>query len=158
MLLRDWIVCPLFREMKKTYLRNHQRRIYRCPRPAPWRWEPDVVLSHPDSRISPDNETNNKIYMYTRYHGWKFKISQILNFWYSKLKTNSMSTKYSKTSMARTGLGPWKIVLAKGSSSHPGWIMHSLPCRDHDDSSRQPRWMSHQSSSHWSSIAITISS
>ena len=28
--------------------------------------------------------------------------------------------------MARTGLGPWKIVLAKGSSSHPGWIMHTM--------------------------------
>ena len=35
-----------------------------------------------------------------------------------------MLLKYSRTSMARTGLGPSKIVLAKGSSSHPGWIMH----------------------------------
>ena len=53
--------------------------------------------------------------------------------------------------MARTGLGPWKIVLAKGSSSHPGWIWHKMTCRDYDDSSSQTRWMSHQSSSHWRS-------
>ena len=41
--------------------------------------------------------------------------------------------------MARTGLGPSKIVLAKGSSSHPGWSMHKMTCRDCDDSSSQPR-------------------
>ena len=36
---------------------------------------------------------------------------------------------YSRTSMARTGLGPSKIVLAKGSSSHPGWILNKLTVR-----------------------------
>ena len=34
---------------------------------------------------------------------------------------------YSGTSMARTGFGPWKIVLAKGSSSHPGWLCIKWP-------------------------------
>ena len=58
------------------------------------------------------------------------------------------------TSMAWTGLGSWKIVLAKGSSSHTGWLMHKMTCRDHNDSSSQPRWMSHQSSSHCSSTVI----
>ena len=48
------------------------------------------------------------------------------------------SLKYiNTTSMARTGLGPLKLVLAKGSSSHPGWIMHKMILRDHDDSSSQ---------------------
>ena len=28
--------------------------------------------------------------------------------------------------MARTGFGPSKIFLAKGGSSHPDWIMHSI--------------------------------
>ena len=41
--------------------------------------------------------------------------------------------------MAQTGLGPRKLFLAKGSSSHPGWIMHKMNCRGHDDSSSQPR-------------------
>ena len=51
------------------------------------------------------------------------------NPWYS----------YNRTSLARTGLGPSKIVLAKASSSHPGWIMHNMTSRDCDDSSSQPR-------------------
>ena len=38
--------------------------------------------------------------------------------------------KYSRTSMAPTGLGPWILFLAKGSSTHPGWIMHKMTCRD----------------------------
>ena len=42
---------------------------------------------------------------------------------------------YSRISVAQTDLGPWTMVLAKGSSSHPGWIMHKMTCRDHDDSS-----------------------
>ena len=42
---------------------------------------------------------------------------------------------YSKTSMARTGLESWKKILAKSSSSHPGWIMYKTACRDHGDSS-----------------------
>ena len=58
---------------------------------------------------------------------------------------------YGRTSMTGTDLGPWKIVLAKGSSSHPGWHIHKMTFRDHNDSSSQLRWMSHQSSSHWSS-------
>ena len=58
--------------------------------------------------------------------------------------------------MALTGLGPWKIVLAKGSSSHPGWIMHKKTCRDHDDSSSQPMWMCQQSSNHWSSTVPCV--
>ena len=57
----------------------------------------------------------------------------------------SDENRYSRTSMAWTDLGPWKI----GSSTHLGWIMHKMNCRDHDDSSSQPSWMSHQSSSHW---------
>ena len=28
--------------------------------------------------------------------------------------------------MAQTGLGPSKLGLAKGSSGHPGWIMHRM--------------------------------
>ena len=63
---------------------------------------------------------------------------------------------YSRTSMARTSFGPWKGVLAKGSSSHPVWIMHSMTCRGHGDSSSQPRWMSHQSSSHWHSTVYLL--
>ena len=39
---------------------------------------------------------------------------------------------YSRTSMAWTGLRPWKIVLAKGSSSHSGWIMPKATCTDHE--------------------------
>ena len=35
----------------------------------------------------------------------------------------------SRFSMARTGLGPWKIILAKDSSSHPVWIMYKMTCR-----------------------------
>ena len=35
-------------------------------------------------------------------------------------------------------LGQCKLVLAKGSSSHPGWIMHKMSCRDHDESFSQP--------------------
>ena len=42
--------------------------------------------------------------------------------------------------MARTGFGPWKIELAKGSSSLPGWIMHIMNFRDHDNSSSRLRW------------------
>ena len=57
----------------------------------------------------------------------------------------------SRTSMAHTGLGPWKIVLTKGS---PGWIMHKMTCRDYDDGSSQPRWMSHQSLIHWTVILL----
>ena len=57
-------------------------------------------------------------------------------------------TKFSRTSMGLTGLGPWKKVLAKGSSTHPGWIMHRISWRDHDNSSSHPMWMSHQSLSH----------
>ena len=41
--------------------------------------------------------------------------------------------------MARTGVGPCIIVLAKGSSSHPGRLMHEMTSRDCDDSSSQPR-------------------
>ena len=37
---------------------------------------------------------------------------------------------YSRTSMAQTELGPWKLVLAKGISSHPGWIMLKITSRD----------------------------
>ena len=59
--------------------------------------------------------------------------------------------------MARTGLGPWKIVLAKDSSSHPGWIMHKITWRDHNDSTSQSWWMSHQSWSNWSSSVVSIS-
>ena len=57
--------------------------------------------------------------------------------------------------MARTGLGPWKLVPAKGSSSHPGWIMLKITCRDHAHSSSQPRLMSRQSSSHLSSTVYS---
>ena len=32
--------------------------------------------------------------------------------------------------MARTGMGPWKLVLAKGSSIHPGWFMPKMTCLD----------------------------
>ena len=46
---------------------------------------------------------------------------------------------YSRTSMARTGLGPWKLDLAKGSSPQPGCNMAKMIGRDHDDSSCQPR-------------------
>ena len=35
--------------------------------------------------------------------------------------------------------------------------MHNMTCRVHVDSSSQPRWMSHQSSSHWSHIVHDIS-
>ena len=35
--------------------------------------------------------------------------------------------------------GPCKIVLAKGSSSHPGWILHKMTCKDQTDGSSQPR-------------------
>ena len=52
---------------------------------------------------------------------------------------NVMTQEYSRTSMAQTGLGPRKIVQAKGSSRHPGWTMHKITCWDHDDSSSQPR-------------------
>ena len=66
---------------------------------------------------------------------------------------NSSNT-YSRTSMARTGLRPWKFVLAKGNSNHPGWIKHKMNLRDHNDSSSQPRWTSYQSLSNWSSNAL----
>ena len=56
--------------------------------------------------------------------------------------------------MARTGLGSWKMVLAKGSSSHPGWIMYKMTWWDHNYSSSQPRWMS---SSHWSFTVHCVS-
>ena len=58
-------------------------------------------------------------------------------FWV--LKRSVTRSTYSRTSMARTGLGPWKLVLAKGSSSHSGWIMLKMTGRDHDHSSSQPR-------------------
>ena len=41
----------------------------------------------------------------------------------------SMSILYSRISLAWAGLGPWKLFLAKGSSSHSGWIMHKMILR-----------------------------
>ena len=54
---------------------------------------------------------------------------------------SSASSPTSRASMARTGYC-WvyeKIVIAKGSSSHPEWSMHKMTCRDHDDCSSHPR-------------------
>ena len=60
-------------------------------------------------------------------------------YWCCRASENLDDFQYSGTSMARTGLEPLKIILAKGSSSHPVWIMHKTTYRDHNDSSGQPR-------------------
>ena len=46
---------------------------------------------------------------------------------------------FSNTVEGSNRLRTMKIVLAKGSSSHPGRIMHEMTCRDHEDSSSQAR-------------------
>ena len=71
------------------------------------------------------------------------------------LWTIFMTVYKNKAELQLIGLEPWKIVLAKG-SSHPGWIMHKMTCRDRDDSSSEHRWMSHQSLSHWSSTVHVL--
>ena len=66
----------------------------------------------------------------------KYKLTQYIN---CKIFIDMLSFQYSRTSMAQKGLGPRKQVLAKGSSSHPGWILHKMTRRDNDNSSSQPR-------------------
>ena len=64
---------------------------------------------------------------------WHLCFNQCLNSrflenfsFFSYLQNFNTVMVYSWTSTAWTGLGSWKIVLAKGSSSHPGWIMHRI--------------------------------
>ena len=47
------------------------------------------------------------------------KSQEIVREFYSTLNKNR---KYSRTSVAWTCLGPWKLVPVKGSSSQPGWL------------------------------------
>ena len=52
--------------------------------------------------------------------------------WCIIFSLSAWSFYYSRTSMAQTGLRLWKIVLAKGSSSHPVRIMHEMTWWDYD--------------------------
>ena len=84
-------------------------------------------------------------------HGIKWNPATILA-WISIWSSNSyLTVNIQQNFNGSNKLGIMKIVLANGSSSHPGWIMHEMTWRDYNGSSSWPRWMSHQSSSHWSS-------
>ena len=84
---------------------------------------------------------------YTKASGTSPPIKALRQCLHVRVTKMSCFGTYSITSMARTSLAPCKIVLAKGSSSHPGWLMHKKTFRDHNGSCSQPRRMSHQSSS-----------